>query len=106
MRKLSPEISGMKKKNRTALVVSTNTVNALECDWSDYDMIIFPELYSMHGSMAERIRKFAAQGGTVFAMTGRKQNTDVPIDCDGRELLSDKCYKKAEAVSDFRFCLF
>lgn len=102
MRKLSPKISGMKKKNRIALVVSTNTVNALEwfpthkdlkyndvvhwiydalyelnleCDvifaqewdWSDYDMIIFPELYSMHGSMAERIRKFVAQGGTVFA---------------------------------------
>lgn len=102
MHKLSPKLSGMKKKNRIALVVSTNTVNALEwfpthkdlkyndvvhwiydalyelnleCDviftqewdWSDYDLIIFPELYSMHGSMAERIRKFVAQGGTVFA---------------------------------------
>ena len=102
MRRLSDKINGLKKKNRIALVVSTNTVNALkwfpthkalqyndvvhwvydalyelnlECDvifaqewdWSDYDMIIFPELYSMHGSMAGRIREFVARGGTVFA---------------------------------------
>lgn len=99
---LSPRLSGMKKKNRVALVVSTNTASALrwfpthkdlkyndvvhwiydalyelnlECDvifaqewdWSGYDLVIFPELYSIHNSMAGRIRAFVEQGGTVLA---------------------------------------
>lgn len=40
---------------------------AQEWDWSSYDLIIFPELYSMHNSMPERIRNFVENGGTVFA---------------------------------------
>lgn len=102
LRRLSPKLSGLRKKNRIALIVSTNTANALrwfpthkdlsyndvvhwvydalfelnlECDvlfaqewdWSGYDLIIFPELYSMHNSMPERIRNFVENGGTVFA---------------------------------------
>lgn len=102
MKMISPQVSGMKKKNRIALIVSTNTVNALEwfpthkdlkyndvvhwiydalyelnleCDvlfsqewdWSGYDMLIFPELYSMHSSMVGRVREFVERGGVVFA---------------------------------------
>lgn len=102
LKRLSPKLSGLKKKNRIALVVGTNTVNALrwfpthkdlgyndvvhwvydalyelnlECDvlfeqewdWSGYDLVVFPELYSMHNSMPGRIRSFVERGGTVFA---------------------------------------
>ena len=102
LKRLSPRLSGLRKKNRIALIVSTNAVNALrwfathgdlsyndvvhwvydalfelnlECDvlfaqeqdWSGYDLVIFPELYSIHNSMPERVRDFVAGGGTVFA---------------------------------------
>lgn len=38
-----------------------------EPDWSGYDMIVFPQLYSADDSMIERVRSFVADGGTVFA---------------------------------------
>ena len=102
-KRLSPALAGMKKKNRIALMVSTNTANALrwfptdggltyndvvhwvydalyelnlECDiiftqeedwWKDYDMVVFPELYSAHLHTIEHLREFVEKGGTAFA---------------------------------------
>lgn len=101
-RRLSPTLTGMKKRYRIALVVSTDTVHALnwfptdrevgyndvvhwvydalydlnlECDviyvqqtdWEQYDLVVFPALYTAHRELRERVRAFVERGGTVFA---------------------------------------
>ncbi len=38
-----------------------------EPDWSGYDLLIFPALYCASDAVIERVRGFAAKGGSVFA---------------------------------------
>ncbi|MBR1757966.1 MAG: beta-galactosidase [Lachnospiraceae bacterium] len=102
MKRLSPILSGMRKENKIALVVSTEAVNAmkwfplhkdvsyndvvhwiydalyelnLECDvifeqekdWSQYQMLVFPNLYCVREDTAARVDAFVKAGGTVFS---------------------------------------
>lgn len=36
-------------------------------DWSGYDLLVFPQLYTVDQAMTERVRAFVERGGTVFA---------------------------------------
>lgn len=102
LRRLSPRLTGLVKRNRIALVVSPEALHALnwfptdktlsyndivhwvydalydmnlECDviyeqeedWSGYDLVVIPALYTVRPGLQDRVRAFVDGGGTVFS---------------------------------------